>query len=276
MGYSDLIRESYKNLSVGQRKVADYLISNPELVSYQTIAKISTEVGVSETTVIRLSYSLGFDSFSSMQETIQKELLHTIKKEKEDDSTSYKDEIILKEIEYLSDLKTNINENDLRKLVKKINQSDNIFCIAGRNVHPSAKWLGMSLDKIKGNCFFSEIESESYYSNLMKINDKSIVIVISFSRYSQLSYEFVSVAKKLGAYIVSITDSIVSPVGQISDIILLAKSKVIESGFNSLCSTMAICDLIIAYYIENFPKEAAERLKMLEKLYKNNENLYFE
>ncbi|MDU3687411.1 MAG: MurR/RpiR family transcriptional regulator [Anaerococcus hydrogenalis] len=279
--YSDLIRKNYANLSSGQKKVADFIIKNPELTSFQTIANISRDVGVSETTVIRLSYSLGFSSFSKMQEEIRKSFLANVKKgnytdNEQENDIILKNKIILKEEEFIRELDKNISDEQLKNISYRIYIANSIFCVAGRNVHPAAKWLGMSLEKIKGNSFYSEIEGEKYYTNLMNINEESMVIVISLSRYSKISYEFTKSAKEKGSYVVSITDNIVSPVAQISDQVLLVKSKVTQSGFNSISATMAICDLLIAYYMKCYPEDASKRLKTLEEYYKNCDNLYFE
>ncbi len=186
------------------------------------------------------------------------------------------EKIILKEIDFINSLNKNLYPNKLDEVAKLIYEYEKIFCVASRNIHACALWLGMSLDKIKGDTFYSEIEGEKYYSNLMSIDEKSLIIVISFSRYSILSYNFSKSAKKRGAHILSITDSKVSPIAQIADNTLLVNSKVSDSGFNSIGPTMVLFDLIIGKYLELYPKEASKRLKELEKMYKEKEDLYFE
>lgn len=63
------------SLSAGQRKVAEYILNNKDEFSYATLAKLSKDISVSETTVIRFAYSLGFDSFSAMQQKLREEIL---------------------------------------------------------------------------------------------------------------------------------------------------------------------------------------------------------
>ncbi|MDQ7861882.1 hypothetical protein RCO48_15625 [Peribacillus frigoritolerans] len=59
-----------------KKKVAAYLIENLDEAAFKTAFQIGREAEVSETTVIRFSYSLGFEGFSKMQARIQKQLLH--------------------------------------------------------------------------------------------------------------------------------------------------------------------------------------------------------
>ena len=67
MQFEILVREKITDLSSGQKKVARYILGHLEESSYLTLTKISREAGVSETTVVRLAYAIGFESFSSMQ-----------------------------------------------------------------------------------------------------------------------------------------------------------------------------------------------------------------
>ena len=75
MKVEQLIREKISSLSAGQKKVAEYILQHLDSFSYSTLAKLSKEISVSETTIIRLAYSLGFESFSEMQRTVQNDIL---------------------------------------------------------------------------------------------------------------------------------------------------------------------------------------------------------
>ncbi len=77
MTLDQLIYDKLAALSPGQKKVAEYILENKESFSYATLAKLSKEIAVSETTIIRLSYSLGFDSFSAMQQKLREDILKT-------------------------------------------------------------------------------------------------------------------------------------------------------------------------------------------------------
>ena len=75
MNLDQLIYDKIPTLSAGQRKVAEYILNNKDEFSYATLAKLSKDISVSETTVIRFAYSLGFDSFSAMQQKLREEIL---------------------------------------------------------------------------------------------------------------------------------------------------------------------------------------------------------
>ena len=54
MKIEQLIREKVSFLSAGQKKVAEYILQHLDSFSYSTLAKLSKEISVSETTIIRL------------------------------------------------------------------------------------------------------------------------------------------------------------------------------------------------------------------------------
>ena len=58
-----------------ESEIASYILNNKDEFSYATLAKLSKDISVSETTVIRFAYSLGFDSFSAMQQKLREEIL---------------------------------------------------------------------------------------------------------------------------------------------------------------------------------------------------------
>lgn len=84
MSLDQLIYEKIPSLSAGQRKVAEYILNNKDEFSYATLAKLSKDISVSETTVIRFAYSLGFDSFSAMQQKLREEILSVPQRNVED------------------------------------------------------------------------------------------------------------------------------------------------------------------------------------------------
>ena len=96
MQFEILVREKITDLSSGQKKVAQYILGHLEESSYLTLTKISREAGVSETTVVRFAYAIGFESFSSMQAALQKEILGQdgLKAEAADQESAFYDHIL--------------------------------------------------------------------------------------------------------------------------------------------------------------------------------------
>ena len=65
-----LIEESYKTFSKGQRYIADYICNNYDKAVDMTAARLGKIVGVSESTVVRFATELGFKGYPQFQKAL--------------------------------------------------------------------------------------------------------------------------------------------------------------------------------------------------------------
>ena len=57
------LRSAYENLSIAERKVADFILGNLSMVPHMVVNEIAERSGVSVPTVVRLAKKLGYQSF---------------------------------------------------------------------------------------------------------------------------------------------------------------------------------------------------------------------
>ena len=62
------IQELYPTLTKKQKTIADYLIANPEEISYITLAQLSQQTRSSELTLLRFCQKLGCSTFVGLKE----------------------------------------------------------------------------------------------------------------------------------------------------------------------------------------------------------------
>lgn len=73
--YNERIRKQFNELTKRQKLVAKYIVDFPKEVAFQTSKQLGIASETSDTTVIRLSYALGYSGFSELQKEIQATLL---------------------------------------------------------------------------------------------------------------------------------------------------------------------------------------------------------
>ena len=61
------LKAAYQNLSPAERRVADYVLENPEEASHMTIDCLAANAGVSLPSVTRLTKKLGYAGFSEFK-----------------------------------------------------------------------------------------------------------------------------------------------------------------------------------------------------------------
>ena len=57
--------------SKGQKRIASYIVGNYDKAAFMTASKLGELSGVSESTVVRFAYELGFEGYPAMQRALQ-------------------------------------------------------------------------------------------------------------------------------------------------------------------------------------------------------------
>lgn len=278
MKFEERIRSKIDNLSSGQRKVGVYILEHLEESSYATLAQISRIANVSETTVIRFAYSLGFDSFSSMQKALRQELLGSNFREdisKEIPPTPYS-QLLDREIEILERTKRNLNPEKVDEAAQRIKESDKIFSVAGRTMYPAALWFQEILGKYRGEVIAVHSDGGEFFSNLLHITEKSTVVAVSFVRHSQSTFQFVQLARERGAFVIFVTDNPLAQISEQANLIFLTDSNRDEAGINTISSATAVLNVLAVAFRRIASENAGRRLEELERLYQKRQNVLFE
>ena len=261
------IQERYDELSKAQRKVADYIAEHLEFAAMKTTVKISQAAGVSETTVIRLAYSLGYDSFSAFQNQIQEDVLDNNRSrhiENQGEQNEYQ-KLLSREATRLLDLRDRMADlGQLRDLAARIAAADHVMVFGYYGEHTAAYQLFFMLDTIRPNVYYYR-ENNVGFREMAELNPRSVVIAVSFRPYAPGTLELVQQSKSKGPYLIAITDSILSPVGQLSDeVVTVSLERDPETGINSMAPVLAYCQMLIMAVKDANREEALYRVKNVQ------------
>lgn len=275
MTIEERITEQLGRFSAGQRKVAEYILSDFEQCSYATLARLSKSIGVSETTIIRFAYSLGFESYSAMQSAIRQEILGQAPQENvETAQDHFAADVLARESQLLIKTIKSINFDDISEAVERLSKAEKVMAVASRGSYPVAMWFGTAADSIRENVSHINPIGDHFVSGVLGITEKTVVVCISFSRYSRDTYRFAQEAKARGAFLITVTDSKIAPIAEISDIVLLANSNRDETGINTFSSAAAVLNVLIVGMHRVDPKKAAARLSSKEQLYADMQAIF--
>ena len=268
MTIEERIMENLTDLSAGQRKVAEYILENPEEMSYSTLAKISKKVGVSETTVIRSAYALGFNSYSEIQKAIQKEILGSSPRNGIGDGADcFAVPIFRKEIQLLENAANAIAPEELDRAVSILNSAEWIISAASRASYPSALWFSMAVSYLHDHVSAVNPGSTDMITTLLHTDEHTVLVCVSMARYARGTIRFARMAKERGAKIIAITDSKISPIAEFADIVFLAGSNRDESGVNTFSTVLAIMNVLIAGIRMADPGRSSVRFREVDKMY---------
>ncbi|MEJ8543908.1 MurR/RpiR family transcriptional regulator [Brevibacillus borstelensis] len=271
MSFEQLVKDSFTQLSSGQKKVAEYLLENIEKVAFYTAVQIGREADVSETTVIRFAYALGFRGFSDMQAAIQQHVLENSSARYTEAAPQTGEEpnlfarVIERDIVNLRQTLHQLNQQDVWRAVDWLLEADQVLVVGYRASYAAAHWFTFMLGMIRKNVLLIPFSGETE-ERIVSLTEKSVVMVISFPRYTKDSIRVAEASKRMGARVIAATDRLLSPVSRISDIAFTTDIN-IESGHYSNASVINLLNLLLAGIEEKSGAHSQTRMKQLEQLY---------
>ncbi|MFD1067642.1 MurR/RpiR family transcriptional regulator [Oceanobacillus locisalsi] len=279
MNIQDLILKYYNDLSKGHRKVADYLLENTLEFSVSTVEEIAKEVSTSKATVIRLSYALGFGSFSSMQKSLKAQLLNEDESPRQtenitdDDVNNLLSLTLNRDIFILEKLKENLDINRLNDVIKELADADEIKIAGYGASFSAAHWFYTKLSMIREDVTLlsSIISLNAPGDVLSREKDKVIYVLLSFPSYMSETLKLANIAKEKGAKIIVISDRLLSPVARIADICLTTDINVSSVNLVSMSSVHSLLNLIATGMEFDNKEVVTERLRKINEIYSKNE-----
>ncbi|MGE5703276.1 MAG: MurR/RpiR family transcriptional regulator [Clostridia bacterium] len=273
MPLESLIKEKLAQLSPGQKKVADFLLMRPEQAAFLTAVQLGKEAEVSETTVIRLSYALGFNGFSDLQARIQREVLRTSGGTAPQPSAMNEagegqgglTAVAERDIEIIRQLAATVNEADIWKAVDWLWSADQVMVSGYRASFGPAHWLSFMLSQCRGNVQLQQGGGDML-EKVSTMTSSSVLFVLSYPRYSKEAVQTAECAKRHGVRIIAATDRPLSPVGQLADLTFTTEENH-ASMFNSIASVLSLLNLIMAGIAQKHQESVQARSQELEKLY---------
>lgn len=272
----NLINQQFKSMSKSHKRIASYLSEKYEKAAFLTAAEIAKEVNVSESTVVRFAVSLGFSGFPQLHKALGELLKTQIKttqkinvlKEKSSRADLMK-AVFLSDIEKLKDTMASIDIHALDIAVEDILEAETVYVIGLRNCAPLAEMLHFYLHMVCPHTVLLQSTSNSeIFEQMMRISSKDIIIGISFPRYSIRTLKALEFANSRNAKIITITDSLYSPMNLYASCRLLAKSD-LSSVVDSLVAPLSVINaLVMALYMER-QTEVLNNIELVDNLWEN-------
>ena len=260
--------------SKGQRRIAQYIVDEYDKAAFMTAARLGKTVGVSESTVVRFAVSLGFDGYPSMQKAMQEMVLNRLtsvqRLEVASDRIGDRDivsMVLQSDAEKLRRTDETLNREDFAKVVDAIVEAKRVYILGVRSTAPLANFLGYYLRYLSDNVHIVTASGAGeMFEQIVGVNAQDAVIAFSFPRYSTTTVKGAQYCASAGATVIGLTDSSVSPLAQVCDHVLLAKSDML-SLVDSLVAPLSVVNALIVAVSARRGQELARRLDALENIW---------
>lgn len=253
MSYKNVIESYYPSLTKGEKKVADYILENNKSLIYQSLKELSKNIEVGEATIIRFCNKIGLNGFQELKLILAKEDSEIETKEE-----NFIDKVTNNIIDAINKTKDLLNTDSLNKVTELIYEKNRILIYGVGSSGIAAQDMQSKLLRF-GKTSLSVTDSHYQLMNSATLNKNDLVIAFSLTGYTEDIVDSLKLAKKNGVYIVAICNYILSPVSEISDLVILTagKESPIEGG--SLAGKISqeyITDLICTSYAMKYKEES--------------------
>ena len=270
------MNERFIKMSKGHKAIAAFISDHYDEAAFMTAAKIGQTVGVSESTVVRFATTLGYEGFPEFQKAladwVQSKLNRVQKmgtKYKNNTQSEILHSVLTSDIEKIQDTITNLDPVSFNDAVDMILNSDNVYVVGLRSCEPLADFLHFYLGMIRGNVILLKTTSVTeMFEQMIRISEKDCIIGISFPRYSMRTLKAMEFAKDRRAKIITITDSIHSPMNLYSSCNLLARSDMV-SIVDSLVAPLSLINALVVALCLKVPDTVKSNLETLEEVWNN-------
>ncbi len=283
------INECYGSLSKGQKILATYITDNYDKAVFLTAAKMGRVVGVSESTVVRFATHLGYKGYPEFQKALEEMVRNKLNSIQRMEVTYGRisqshilETVLQSDQEKIKDTLEHIDEHAFELAVDTIIKAKHIYIVGIRSCAPLAAFMAFYFNLMFENVTLLQTNNSSeLFEQMVRISKDDVIIGISFPRYSMRTLKAMEFANNRNAKVITLTDSVHSPMNLYSSCNLIARSDM-ASIVDSLVAPLSVINALIVALCMKKQGEVAKTLETLEdiwneyQVYENDEINYID
>ena len=272
----DRLNQSGKRLSKGHRKIAQYIVEHYDKAVFMTANKLGESVGVSESTVVRFASAMGYEGYPQLQRSLQELVSHRLTANQRFEMSTEIDprealNVVLKsDVQNLRATMEQMDATVFEDVVNRLLSARAIYVMGLRSAAPLAQFMGYYLNYIFDNVHLVSSGATDVFEEISKLKENDVLVGISFPRYSNRTLEAMRFAKRCGAQVVAITDGPMSPLADMADATLTARTDM-ASFVDSLAAPLSLINALLVALGLHRKEALKEHFRQLESIWETYE-----
>lgn len=268
------INERYSTMSKGQKLLATYITDNYDKAVFLTAARLGEVVGVSESTVVRFAAQLGYKGYPQFQRALEEMVRDKLDGVQRVEVTYGRisrskvlESVLTSDMERIRGTLEKLDQNVFELAVETILSARRIYIVGIRGCAPLAAFLSFYLNLMFDHVHLLHTNSSSeLFEQMVRIGREDVIIGISFPRYSLRTLKALEFANDRSAKVITLTDSVHSPMNLYSSCNLIAESDM-ASIVDSLTAPLSVINALIVALCMRKQDEVADTLEQLEQIW---------
>ncbi len=277
MEVADRIGKTSESLTKAERRVAEVVLSNPQLVAFGTVADLAEGSSSGAATVVRLATKLGFEGFSALQASVQQDLANQLRPAADRIRDPAVHDSLNRHLQLeLGNVQTTLGEIDQIALADVVEHladpARRVYVLSGDASKGVASQFVGDLDALRPNVTLVDGNDVAVRRMVALMEETDVLVTLDLRRYDRWLVEAARTAAKAGVWTVSIADSVLSPVAACSQRTLVITAAG-AGPFDSHVGTLALMNVLVAGAAIRLRGVATERLDRAEAAWRSSSAL---
>ena len=269
-----LLQTKAPTFSKGQRAIARFITEAYDKAAFMTASKLGKTVGVSESTVVRFAVELGYEGYPQMQKAMQEMVLNRLTSVQRigvaNDRIGDQDvvsSVLQADMEKLRETAECVERESFRAAVDAILNAKHIYVLGVRSAAALANFFGYYLNYMFDNIhMITTSGTGEMFEKLVGVGPDDAVVAFSFPRYSTSTLKGAQYCRSVGAKVIGITNSKLSPLAESCDHVLIAKSDMV-SLVDSLVAPLSVVNALIVALAAGREQTLSKTFDTLERVW---------
>lgn len=252
------VKSRYNALGKTDKKIADFLMGNPQSILTLYITDLAKHCGTSEAAIVRFAKKMGFSGYQQLKLSLAQEAdMRPVSENITENDSAY--DIFSKVCEdifcSLEKTKRALDAKNLQTCCEKILSADKILiCGLGNSASVATDAAHKMLRLGLNACAYTDNHMQAIAA--AHASNNSVFLGISHSGQSKDIVEAMKIAREQGAFCTALTGAEKSPLHKAADIVLRTVSDETNYrilGLSSRIAQLAIIDAVYSYLVCHLP-----------------------
>lgn len=272
------IQKKYPSFKKIRRKIADYVLENPEKCSFYSLREFSQRTNAAEVTILNFCRALGYQNYLDFKQGLQEDLMNKVGVRDRIRMTyggCASAENLYKQIvgsaRQIADATFERNSAEtIRQFAYKVATAKHLFLVAHNVTQEPAAALFCRLQCFGMDAHFLDIEDNEATFNLLTMwpAEDCLLVALGISPVGQSTLAVSGFCQSLGMEILSITDKETSQLAQRSSVSLICSVRIMDI-YNSTATLFLMLDVLTVFLsaeLDKLPPRTEQVPQNLEAL----------
>lgn len=270
------INEKFPHMSKGHKAIAAFILEHYDQAAFMTAARLGRQLHVSESTVVRFASGIGYSGYPEMQAELAARVTSRLNavervgvKYAGRSQSEVIESVLASDMDNIRATTESLDAAAFDTAVDILLEVKTVYVIGIRSCAPLAEFLSFYLNMVRGGIVLLKTTSLSeVFEQMLRVGREDAVIGIGFPRYSMRTLKALEFANDRNAKVITITDSVHSPMCLYSSCNLFAASDMV-SIVDSLVAPLSVINALVVALCLKQPQTVRESLESLEGVWNN-------